>query len=132
MILRLLTLLVPYSCYNVSFFIPSFPLQPKCDPDLWSWPLPGFWSRGFFAFVGSFLNVVAFARASSAVIFPSATASFNFSVNIEVIVEIRSQQFDAVDSATSLSVAPSIFLLHRFSIPSFYSPAPGDVDWLLF
>ena len=58
-------------------------------------------------------------------IFPSATASFNFSVNIEVIVEIRSSVGMPLDSATSLSVAPSLIpvAMSAFSIPVTYIPA---------
>ncbi len=68
----------------------------------------------------------AFARASSAVIFPSATASFNFSVIIAVIVEIRSSVGMPLDSATSPSVAPSLIpvAMSAFSIPSISITAP--------
>ena len=65
----------------------------------------------------------AFARASSAVILPSATASFNFSVIIEVIAEARSSFEMPLDSATSPRVDPlripvsmSAFSIPRLSI----------------
>ena len=68
----------------------------------------------------------AFSRASSAVILPSATASFNFSVIIEVIVEMRSSVVMPLDSAISPRVAPLRIpaAMSAFSIPRLFITAP--------
>ena len=70
--------------------------------------------------------LAAFSRASSPVIFPSATASFSFSVIIEVIVDITSSAGIPFSSATSPRVSPSSIpaLISVFSSPRLSITAP--------